>query len=169
LAAAAQPDILDEPEQLVETMHPSEALLPTAPEPALETPPAAEEVPEAMMASLQETPASEPHIAIVQPAPKVPYILPPTSTMESDGIHMITVVMRSCGDKVRDNLRLRKAFGVLFSYPGNDRYAFLVYERNRGFRVEFPNFTTGLCPELMARLSELVGAENVLVETITIL
>ena len=89
--------------------------------------------------------------------------------MESDGSHMITVVMRSCGDKVRDNLRLRKAFGVLFSYPGNDRYAFLVYERSRGFRVEFPNFTTGLCPELIARLSELVGAENVLVETITIL
>ena len=121
------------------------------------------------MEALPEPPASEPHIPFVQPASKVPYILPPSSTVESDGSHMITVVMRSCGDKVRDNLRLRKAFGVLFSYPGNDRYAFLVYERSRGFRVEFPNFTTGLCPELIARLSELVGAENVLVETITIL
>jgi DNA polymerase-3 subunit alpha len=169
LAAAAQPDIPDEPEQLVETINPSEALITTTPEPAAETPPAAVKAPDAMVRSLQETPASEPYIPIVQPAPKVPYILPPTSTVESDGSHMITVVMRSCGDKVRDNLRLRKAFGVLFSYPGNDRFAFLVYERSRGFRVEFPNFTTGLGPELMARLSELVGAENVLVETITIL
>jgi DNA polymerase III alpha subunit len=142
---------------------------PTAPPLSPEPTAAMAEAPKVVMEALPEPPASEPHIPIVQPAPKVPYILPPSSAVESDGSHMITVVLRSCGDKVRDNLRLRKAFGVLFSYPGNDRFAFLVYERNRGFRVEFPNFTTGLCPELIARLSELVEAENVLVETITIL
>jgi DNA polymerase-3 subunit alpha len=135
-----------------------------APQAVMEAPP------EPATAQLPAPPqtAPEPHIPIVSPAPKVPYILSP-SAVESDGSHMITVVLRSCGDKVRDNLRLRKAFGVLFSYPGNDRFAFLVYERSRGFRVEFPNFTTGLCPELIARLSELVGTENVLVEMITIL
>ena len=145
------------------------APLPVSPLPVTEPAPAMVEAPGAVIEALQESPASEPHIPIVQLVPKVPYILPPTFAVESDGSHMITVVMRSCGDKVRDNLRLRKAFGMLFSYPGNDRFAFLMYERNRGFRVEFPNFTTGLCPELIARLSELVGAENVLVETITIL
>ena len=82
---------------------------------------------------------------------------------------MITVVLRSCGDKVRDNLRLRKAFGMLFSYPGVDRFAFQFYEASRGYRIEFPNFTTGLCPELVARLNELVGVENVMVETLPIL
>jgi DNA polymerase-3 subunit alpha len=136
-----------------------------APEPVL----AVMEAPKAVLETLPAPPVPEPHIPLVQPAPKVPYILPPGSAVESDGSHMITVVMRSCGDKVRDNLRLRKAFGMLFSYPGNDRFAFLVYERSRSFRVEFPNFTTGLGPELIARLSDLVGAENVLVETITIL
>jgi len=143
--------------------------LPAAPLPAAPPALAIVESPGVVIEALQEPAASEPHIPIVQPMPKVPYILPPTFAVESDGSHMITVVMRSCGDKVRDNLRLRKAFGMLFSYPGNDRFAFLMYERNRGFRIEFPNFTTGLCPELIARLNELVGAENVLVETITIL
>jgi DNA polymerase-3 subunit alpha len=174
LAADAPPEIPGGSEKPVEIESPPESTpaavqLPAAQLPAAEPAAVIIETPKAVIEALPEPPASEPHIPIVQPASKVPYILPPSSAVESDGSHMITVVMRSCGDKVRDNLRLRKAFGVLFSYPGSDRYAFLVYERSRGFRVEFPNFTTGLCPELIARLSELVGAENVLVETITIL
>jgi DNA polymerase-3 subunit alpha len=174
LAADALPEIPGGSEKSVEIESPPESMPAAVQRPAAQLPAAAPaavliETPKAVLEALPEPPASEPHIPIVQPASKVPYILPPSSAVESDGSHMITVVMRSCGDKVRDNLRLRKAFGVLFSYPGSDRYAFLVYERSRGFRVEFPNFTTGLCPELIARLSELVGAENVLVETITIL
>jgi hypothetical protein len=43
-----------------------------------------------------------------------------------------------------------------------------VFERGRGYLVEFPNFTTGLCPELVARLGDLVGADNVRVETLTL-
>lgn len=164
LAAVSQDDLPDDPEHSVEVDLP-----PAAPLPTTTSAMPAVEAPKLTMNILPQPPASESLIPVVQPAPKVPYILPPASSVESDGSHMITVVMRSCGDKVRDNLRLRKAFGVLFSYPGNDRFAFLVYERSRGFRVEFPNFTTGLCPELIARLSELVGAENVLVEAITIL
>jgi hypothetical protein len=55
-------------------------------------------------------------------------------------------------------------FGVLFSYPGNDRFAFVVYERGRGYRIEFPNFTTGLSPDLTSRLHQMMGAENVRIE-----
>ncbi|MFZ6027227.1 MAG: DNA polymerase III subunit alpha [Chloroflexota bacterium] len=102
----------------------------------------------------------------VQPAAQnlVPYLLTPQTAASDEEIHMLTITMRSCGDKVRDNLKLRQAFGILFSYPGNDRFAFMVYERGRGYRIEFPNFTTRLCPELTARLYQLVNAENVRIE-----
>ena len=80
---------------------------------------------------------------------------------------MITVVLRTTGDKTRDVLRMRRIHGTVMSYPGNDRFAFHVYERTRGYLVEFPNFTTGLNPELISKLNLLVGPENVRVEPIT--
>jgi hypothetical protein len=100
--------------------------------------------------------------------PDLPYILSPAAVYAGEDLHMITVVLRPGSDKVRDNLRLRQAYGVLISYPGHDRFALQIFERGRGYRVEFPNFTTGLCPELLARLQGLVGADNILVEPLTI-
>jgi DNA polymerase-3 subunit alpha len=82
---------------------------------------------------------------------------------------MITVVLRSTGDKTRDVLRLRRIHGIITSYPGNDRFSFHVFERGRGYLLEFPNFTAGYCPELMHRLTSLVGPENVRAEPIPIL
>ncbi|HSF79972.1 MAG TPA: DNA polymerase III subunit alpha [Anaerolineales bacterium] len=96
-----------------------------------------------------------------------PYLVPPAPTPDSETVHMITVVLRTTGDRTRDVLRLRRMHGIIMSYPGNDRFAFQVYERSRGYLVEFPNFTTGLCPELVTRLRLLVGTENVTVERIT--
>jgi hypothetical protein len=80
---------------------------------------------------------------------------------------MVTVVLRGSGDKTRDALRMRRIHGKVMSFPGEDRFAFLVYEHGRGYMVEFPNFTTGVCPDLIARLQFLVGSENVRVEQIT--
>ncbi len=62
---------------------------------------------------------------------------------------------------------MRRIYGIASTYPGNDRLAFHVFERGRGYLVEFPNFTTGWSPELIARLNFLVGSENVRVEPIT--
>lgn len=86
---------------------------------------------------------------------------------EADEIQMLTITLRSCGDKVRDQLRLRQIYGTLISYPGLDRFAFQIYEHGRGYRIEFPNFTTHICPELQERLKRFVGQENVLVEPLT--
>ena len=61
-------------------------------------------------------------------------------------MHMITVMVRSSGDKTRDVLRLRRIHGTIMSYPGNDRFALHVFERGRGYLLEFPNFTTGGLP-----------------------
>jgi hypothetical protein len=94
-------------------------------------------------------------------------IIPPMPTAEGQDVHMITVILRPRVDKVRDNLLLRRVFGLMISFPGNDRFAFHIFEKGRGHLLEFPNLTTGYTPELAARLHELVGAENVRVETIT--
>lgn len=141
--------------------------------PAIESIPAstpaepAEEFHPQALETLLEAPTPEP-VVIETPLPP-PYILAPLPAAESDALHMVTVVLRPSGDAVRDNLLLRRAFGVLFSCPGNDRFAFQVFESGRGYRIEFPNFTTGLSPELVSRLSVLVGGENVRVEPLTIL
>ena len=94
-------------------------------------------------------------------------IIPPIPTTDGKDINMVTVVLRPRVDKVRSNLLLRRVFGLMISYPGNDRFAFHIFEGGRGHLLEFPNLTTGLNPELIARLNELVGPENVRIEPIT--
>jgi DNA polymerase-3 subunit alpha len=98
------------------------------------------------------------------PATPPPYVLPPAEVYTREDLHMVTVALRQGYDKVRDNLRLRQCYGILISYSGRDRFALQIFERNRGYRVEFPNYTTTFCPELMARLASIVGVENVIVE-----
>jgi DNA polymerase-3 subunit alpha len=97
------------------------------------------------------------------------YLVPPTAVVDDhDGtVRMLTIMLRSTGDKTRDVLRLRRIHGMITTYPGNDRFAFHVFERGRGYLLEFPNFTFGLNPELFDRLKGLLGAENLRVETIT--
>ena len=80
---------------------------------------------------------------------------------------MITIVLRPTQDKIRDNLRIRQVYGTLIAYPGKDRFAFHVFERSRGYLIEFPNFTTGLCAELINRLKAFLPADQVRVEPIT--
>ena len=95
------------------------------------------------------------------------YLVSPVSVTAADTVHMITVVMRSSGDKTRDVLRVRRIYGLVMSYPGNDRFAFHVFERGQGYLVEFPNFTTGYCSELVVKLQQLVGAESIRIDKIT--
>jgi DNA polymerase-3 subunit alpha len=75
--------------------------------------------------------------------------------------------LRPSGDNLRDNVRLRQIYGTLITYPGKDRFAFQVFEGGRGYRIEFPNFTTSLCPELLERLKQLVPPENLRIEPLT--
>jgi DNA polymerase III subunit alpha len=95
------------------------------------------------------------------------YILPPQSKKDSDIVHMITVILRPSGDKTRDLLRLHRIHGIVSSYPGEDRFAIHVFERNRGYLIEFPNLTTGYCQELISKLNLLLGSENVRSEPLT--
>ena len=95
------------------------------------------------------------------------YLVAPSTSPESDKVKMVTIILRSGQDKVRDNLRIRQIYGTLITYPGKDRFAFHVFERSRGYLIEFPNFTTRVCPELLSRLKTFIPADEVRVEEIT--
>lgn len=82
---------------------------------------------------------------------------------------LVSVILRSCGDKQRDARRIKRIYGTLVSYPGRDKFSFTVFEGGRRFLLEFPNDTTGICPELIRKLIDLVGEGNVSTEPIKIL
>jgi DNA polymerase-3 subunit alpha len=96
------------------------------------------------------------------------YLVAPLQDVGNTGqIRMLTVVLRSSNDKTRDVLRLRRIHGIIMTYPGDDRFAVQVYEKGRGYLLEFPNSTTGITQELLDRLHGLVGVENIRVDVIT--
>jgi hypothetical protein len=96
------------------------------------------------------------------------YIVPPVLRSEAQPIQMLTVVFRQSGDQTRDLLKLKRIHGTIISYPGNDRFSFQLYENGIGILMEFPNETTGICPELISRLQLLVGKENIRIQQIII-
>ena len=81
---------------------------------------------------------------------------------------MVTITLRPSGDKGRDVRKLRRIHGTLVSCPGKDHFSLQIYEAGRFFLLEFPNESTGLTAELMTRLIELAGEENIRVELIHI-
>ncbi|MGB9586113.1 MAG: hypothetical protein ACPL7A_01685 [Anaerolineales bacterium] len=97
-----------------------------------------------------------------------PYLINPLTLQETAGLQMLTVILRQSEDKARDLLRLKRVHGIILSYPGQDRFAFQLYENGKGFLMEFPNETTQVCPELIKRLQDLVGKENIRFEKIVI-
>lgn len=152
-----------QPEQVKpDTAHsPVESALPA------ERPPSAAESPALRVEAANEPVHELPREIVPEPPDALPPYLVPPQVSSKEQVQMITCVLRSMGDKTRDVLRLRRIHGTVMSYPGNDRFAFHVFERGRGYLVEFPNFTTGVTPELIAKLQLLVGQDNVRVEPIT--
>ena len=124
-------------------------------------------------AAIAATPAAgiTPEEFPATPTPIIPQTIEPEERQEKSKKYapqMLTIVMRSLGDKERDILRMRRVYGILISDPGPDRFAFYVIERNRGYRLEFPSDTTHLTGQLMKKLEFLMGKENIIVEPITI-
>ncbi len=99
----------------------------------------------------------------------LPFITPPPSLKPRGErpVRMATIYLRSKGDKARDILHMRRVHGALISYPGNDRFTFYVFEGRSGYMLEFPNETTDLNDELVARLEQMLGENNLRVEDIT--
>jgi DNA polymerase-3 subunit alpha len=113
--------------------------------------------------------------ARVDPLPAVPappaYILSPTPLVSrqaerDDQPKMVTILLRSSGDKERDVRRLKCIHGALVSCPGKDRFAVHIFEGGRGYLLEFPNESTGAGPELMSKLIKFTSEENIRIDPI---
>jgi hypothetical protein len=94
----------------------------------------------------------------------------PIAQEEKDKDHppkQITVLLRSSGEKEHDNLRIKTIYGTLISFHGRDRFSFQIFEAGKGHLIDFPNDTTRLCPEMLARLLKLMGEESWRIEEIT--
>jgi DNA polymerase III subunit alpha len=79
---------------------------------------------------------------------------------------MLTVTLRPTGDGERDLRRISRLYGTLISFPGKDRFAFQIFEEERGHLIEFPNDSTHLCAEMLAKVKDAVGEENMRMESI---
>ncbi len=74
---------------------------------------------------------------------------------------LVTIMLRSSGDRQRDTRRMRRIHALLASYPGNDRFAFKVYEDAGRYDLAFPSSSTRYTPELHRKLLRLVGDKSV--------
>lgn len=147
------------------------------PEPPLDTTPstpAASAAASELGASVSPVSAATPQPAAAKPAPAAvpPLPLPKPSersaTSSEHAPRIATIYLRSLGDKMRDILHIRRVHGAIISYPGNDRFNFYVFEGRSSYLIEFPNETTDLNDELIARLEALLGPNNVRVEDLKI-
>jgi DNA polymerase-3 subunit alpha len=156
----------------------------TAPEKALASSPAPDEtgdpegekveavVSESVAAAPVDAQAAEPDDLTTreaQPA-TLPPIAPPqllAETADDGGApRIITILMRPCGDLERDRRRIKHVYGILISYPGKDRFSFQIFENSRGHLIDFPNDSTRICAEMLARLHRLMGEESWRIEEI---
>jgi DNA polymerase-3 subunit alpha len=114
-----------------------------------------------------ETTPSKP---VVEEFIKPPVIMAPLPSFlhlgEKSEVRLVTVTIKSSGEKERDMRRIRRVHGVINSFPGRDRFCFLVYEHGYRHLLDFPNNTTNASGELINQLCELVGKENIQVENI---
>jgi DNA polymerase III subunit alpha len=104
--------------------------------------------------------------------PPMRYFTPPPTPgapVSGNPLRMLTVILRTTGEKERDVRRLRRIHGQMRASPGRDRFSFFVFERGNYFQIEFPNETTGISEELLRKISELVGEENIRVEPLQLL
>ncbi len=71
------------------------------------------------------------------------------------------VVISRSGDSSLDASRVGEVHHLLASYPGPDRFCFLIKARGETLQLDFPNDTTTLDDMLIAQLKDLHGVESV--------
>ncbi len=99
-----------------------------------------------------------------------PIVPPPLARPVSDDgqpPRLITVFLRPSNDPERDRRRIKNVYGILISHPGQDRFQFQIFEGGKGHLIDFPNDTTRIGADMLARLGNLLGGEEWRVEEIT--
>ncbi len=83
----------------------------------------------------------------------------PDTTPGDQSVKRIVVTLRPARDLSNYKLRVKWAFNVMSRFPGEDRFAMVVYEDDgRCFELDFANHTTGHCDELMDELASVVNS-----------
>ena len=73
----------------------------------------------------------------------------------------IVVTLRSEDHEIDYQLRVKWAFNVLNSFPGEDRFVMVVYESDdKCYELDFSNHTTGYCEELRKQLMQVVNSQD---------
>jgi uncharacterized protein YdeI (BOF family) len=106
--------------------------------------------------------------AIATPVlPKIPTTLTPISAPEGpQDRQRLTIFIRASGNRDRDLRKMKNLQGTLLSFPGKDYFAFQIFEEGKGFLIEFPNYTTKVCGELLDRLGNIIGPDEFVVEKV---
>ncbi len=173
-----QPDLgeVDFSDYPQEESDPALYLMDDQPETEDPQPAAAEEKPaplEQTAHAIRENTAAQPQPAVTA-APPMPvkpvetqYITPPVADAKTER-KRIVIYIRASGDLERDMRKMRNIQGTLLSYPGKDYFAFQIFEKGKGTLIEFPNYTTKVCNELLENLTRVVGHDQFQVESVNI-
>ena len=73
----------------------------------------------------------------------------------------LTIVIKASGKKEQDMRLLKQVYGMLHASPGSDRFTFLCKEGGKEVALDFPNDAISITDELLKRVNQLVGEENV--------
>ena len=99
-------------------------------------------------------------------APPVNYILPVSQDKSKHHCQMLTVVIRSTGEKDRDVRRLSRLLGMLSSCPGEDRVVLRIFEDGEEYLMEFPNISISICDDLLNRIVGIIGSDEFRIENV---
>ncbi|MEM7343928.1 MAG: hypothetical protein AAF485_06765, partial [Chloroflexota bacterium] len=109
---------------------------------------------------LAETPALyqpvETHLAPPEPEPLLEV---------GTGQSWLHITIPRSGDLLRDKHRMKVVYDLLAQQSGDDHFVFYIPRGNKKVRVDFPNESTQNSAHLMQRLTEILGATAVRVET----
>lgn len=72
----------------------------------------------------------------------------------------LTLLIKPTGSREHDKRRIKTIHGTLVSFHGRDKFSFQIFENGKGHLIDFPNETTRICKELLARLKHLSISEN---------
>ena len=154
---------IDLPEEAQFAVHDLVMHAPDLPEEEPAAPSPVKSSPAASRMGVSPVPTLPPAVVMT---PKLPAASLPSRLDDDHPPQMLTVILRPSGDSQRDIRRISRLHGTFISYPGKDRFAFQIFEEGRGHLIEFPNDTTHLCADLLTRLKDAVGEENLRVEPI---
>ena len=60
--------------------------------------------------------------------------------------------------------RVKRLIGIVSSYPGRDRFSLMIMENGKVYLVDYPDVHTNICDDMMNRLTEILGEDNIQVE-----